>query len=112
MKTELGISIPGPAVSESDVAQMCHALAGRGWIKANVLCALLEVDDRVIRAIASASKGRIISGQNGYLLFDSSTAIGDADRAACKLEAQAKAELNRAREIRLRIHRYAREVAA
>lgn len=112
MKTELGLTIAAPSVTKQDVERVCEMLAGIGWQRGANLCGALDLDDRTLRAIAEASEGAIISGQQGYRLFDRSTPIGDADRAASWLESQARKMILRASSIRRRIHRYAREVAA
>lgn len=57
-----------PAVSEMDLAWMMNELRGRGWVTAADLGARDEAAKRVLRAIASASKAQIVSGQKGYRL--------------------------------------------
>lgn len=47
---------------------MIAALHGTGWRTARDLGARKESDKRVLRAIAEASEGQIISGQKGYKL--------------------------------------------
>ncbi len=112
MKTELGITIESPAVSESDVHLLAGFLNGKGWVRAKEIETALGIDDRVIRAVAEFSRGAVISGQKGYRYFDRSTPIGEADHAASWMESQARKMLKRAGDIRRRIHSYAREVAA
>lgn len=112
MKTELGLSIAAPTVSQADVDRVREMLAGIGWQRGANLCGALGIDDRTLRAIAEASDGAIISGQQGYRHFDRSTPIGEADRAASWLESQARKMILRASSIRRRIHRYAREQVA
>ena len=111
MNTELGIIIAGPVVSPEEVEQVCEYLRGKGWLRAAALDAALEFDDRKMRAIAEASDGRILSGQTGYRLFDGSTPLDEADRAAAWLESQGKKMLKRGAAIRRRFHRYAQEQA-
>jgi hypothetical protein len=100
-----------PKVSAEEVDALCAFLAGKGWVKAKEIEAQIEVDDRRMRVIAEVADGRIISGQKGYKLFDRSTPIGEADEAACRIEAMCKKGLLHAAAIRRRIHRYARERA-
>jgi hypothetical protein len=57
-----------PAVSQMDLGWMLDALRGKGWLHASDLGADTEAAKRKIRAIARASKGEIISGQQGYHL--------------------------------------------
>lgn len=108
MTTELGLRLPAPAVTTADVDRLCAALAGHGWMTAATLRTLHGYNDRELRAIAEASAGRVLSGQSGYRLFDATTPLGEADRAAAWLESQAKKMLGRAAAIRRRVHSYGR----
>lgn len=110
MKTELGMRIEGPEVKPSEVDAMCEFLRGKGWLRAADIQEATGTGDRKMRAIAEHSDGRIISGQSGYRFLDRSTPIDEVDAAASWLEGQAKRMLDRARAIRRRYHRYAREV--
>lgn len=93
-----------PAVSEIDLSWMISALQGRGWLTAADLGARSEGEKRVLRAIASASKARIISGQQGYRLGLEAT-LPEIDRARANLLSQ-KIELERRiAEIDRLIHR-------
>lgn len=112
MTTELGFKIAGPAVDAADVDRLCEWLAGAGWVTSRILTARSGGNDRYLRACAEASDGRILSGQNGYRLFDVSTPLEEADRAASWLESQARKMLARAGKIRGRYHRYSREGVA
>jgi hypothetical protein len=58
----------GPIVSEFQVDTMIAALRGKNWQTARALGARKENDRRILRAIAEASEGQIISGQKGYKL--------------------------------------------
>lgn len=58
----------GPVVEKFHVDTMIAALRGNGWRTAKALGARKEADKRVLRAIAEASEGQIISGQKGYKL--------------------------------------------
>lgn len=56
----------GPEVEKFHVDEMTAALRGNGWRTAKALgAARTEADKRVLRAIAEASEGQIISGQKG-----------------------------------------------
>lgn len=111
MKTELGIVLQatGPEVTAEEVDALCRHLGERGWVLARVLAEELKCSDRHLRVCAEHSNGRIISGQKGYRLFDRSTPLEDADRAASWLESQAKRMLTRAGQIRRRYHSYGRD---
>ena len=83
---------------------LLDALDGHGWRSARELTAALGTDDRTIRAMAAASDGRIISGQQGYHL--TRTASVDAvNHAASWLEHQADQMRKRAYAIRQNLHR-------
>jgi len=88
---------------------MCEFLAGKGWLKAAEIAEAKQVDDRKMRVIAEHSDGRILSGQKGYRLFERSTPLEEADRAASWLESQGRKMLLRGAAIRRVYHRYARE---
>lgn len=109
MKTELGIRIAGPEVEPAEIEAMILFLRGKGWLKASEIEAAIAVGDRKMRVLAEHSDGRILSGQNGYRLFDQSTPLGEADQAASWLESQGKKMLLRGAAIRRRYHRYARD---
>ena len=85
------------------VAALSDLLRGSGWQTAKQL-ARHGFNDRALRAIASASKGQIISGQKGYALISEAT-VEEANHAAAWLEHQAKAMTERAYEIRRAMHR-------
>ncbi len=114
MKTELGLVIHAPAVSDDDIARLCEWLAGKGWVRASeIVPNCIGLDDRMLRAIASASGGRILSGQKGYRIFDDTTPIGEAEHAADWIRSQARKMDKRASEIERLIHnRRQRERAA
>lgn len=86
------------------VAPLIVALTGTGWRSARNLARDLVTDDRTIRAAASLSAGRIISGQRGYCLIEEAT-VDEANHAAAWLEHQARAMADRARAIRRAMHR-------
>lgn len=72
---------------------MVEELRGRGWMTAADLGAKDEAHKRVLRAIASASKAQIISGQKGYRLGLEAT-LPEIDQARANLLSQ-KVELER-----------------
>lgn len=82
-----------PAVSDMDLAWMVGALRGNEWMTAADLGAKDEAAKRVLRAIASASKAQIISGQKGYRLGLEAT-LPEIDTARANLLSQ-KMELER-----------------
>lgn len=53
-------------VTQEDVENFVGHLVGRGWIKAKQLYNDLGLNDRHIRALAEASRGRVVSGNQGY----------------------------------------------
>ncbi len=95
-----------PEVSQDQIDLLTSFLAGKGWVKACSIDAELDLDERDIRAIAEASDGLIISGPGcpGYKLLTGAAEIADVDRAACRLESQAKRMLHRANSLRRRAH--------
>lgn len=108
---DLGLKIAGPDVKPAEIDAVCGHLRGRGWLKMSEIEQALKIHDRKMRAIAEHSDGRILSGQSGYCLFDKTTPLEDADRAAGWLEAQGRKMLLRGAAIRRRYHRYARDRA-
>lgn len=63
----------GPIVAKLHVETMITNLRGRGWQTSKQLGALSEADKRILRAIAEASEGEILSGQKGYMLTREAT---------------------------------------
>lgn len=94
---DLPMTQKAPETSEDDVENLCRLLAGRGWVLARNVD--LGCSDRYIRALANASKGRIISGQLGYKLTREATAE-ECAHAENWLRHQAKAMMDRAMAIR------------
>ena len=94
---------PAPAVSREDVSWVVQYLAGNGWQTAAQLKARLYFNDRKLRAIASASEGRIISGQKGYALIEEAT-VEEARHAAAWLRHQGNLMIRRAHEIEQAMH--------
>lgn len=91
-----------PVVSDQAVARLIEALHNAGWRTAKQLRDLGS--ERQLRAWASASEGRIISGQQGYALIEACT-VEEANHAAAWLEHQSTAMAKRAAEIRRAMHR-------
>lgn len=108
---DLPVKAPVPEVTPGEIDALCEFLQGKGWLNAQTLKNMLGLDERAIRTLAEHSDGRIISGQKGYRLFDRTTPLEEADRAAGWLESQGKKMLMRGAAIRRRYHRYAREVS-
>jgi hypothetical protein len=51
------------------VAALVEWLSGRGWVKArDIMAAFPSWNERAVREVASDSRGRILSGQQGYKL--------------------------------------------
>jgi len=65
----------GPKVLDSDVAKMLQILAGNGWLTSGQIQALTEWQERYVRAVANASRGRVLSypGSPGYKLTREAT---------------------------------------
>jgi hypothetical protein len=105
-QTELPIKIrKGPGVDENDsrIDRLIDFLEGKDWMTADEISVATKWNDRLIRALASNSKGRILSGQSGYKLTLQSTPE-ERDHAIAFLTSQAKEMLKRAIEIG-KIHR-------
>ena len=102
---ELKIKTPAPEVSDADVELLCRRLFQRDWVFARQLREEFGYNDRVLRAIAAASDGRIISGQKGYRLLDSAACFEDAERSAAWLISQGQEMISRGYAIRRRAHR-------
>jgi len=95
---------PAPA----EIAALITWLRGRGWVTARQISEQLGMEDRKVRECAEHSDGEILSGPGcpGYCAFTGETSLGDANRAALRLESQAAKMLDRAKTIRRRLHRY------
>ena len=104
---DLALKLAPPDVTPEEIESLCTHLRGRGWLLSRILMDELHLDDRKLRIIAEYSDGRILSGQKGYRLFDGSTPLDEADRAAAWLESQARKMLLRGAAIRRRYHRFA-----
>lgn len=106
---ELDFKHQPPKTSGDEVEAVCAFLAGKGWMKAAVIEAEIEISDRRMRRIAEKSDGRILSGQKGYRLLDGATPIEEADHAANWLISQGRNMIRRGVAVRRRYHHYARE---
>ena len=65
----------GPVVSQDEVERMIFFLKDRGWMTAKRIGEALQLGERRIRAIAQASKGHILGGQDGYRLTFQATLV-------------------------------------
>jgi len=87
-----------------DVEMLIFLLEGKGWMPASSVASFAADDfgctwgERVVRALAAASDGRVISGQLGYRLTTEAT-IAEVQHAADWLRHQAKEMTRRAVEI-------------
>lgn len=109
---ELDFSHRPPQVSCDQVDALCAYLTGKGWVKATTIESEAEISERHVRRLAERSDGRILSGQKGYRLFDSSVTLDEADHAANWLISQGKTMIRRGLAIRRRFHQFARKPAA
>jgi hypothetical protein len=97
---DLAAKLAGPMIAVlRTLARWQTARDLKGWIP--------ELDDRVARAIAQRSQGRIVSGNKGYCLL---AYASDAEIVACedRLLAQARQMRRRVMEIRKRRESHAR----
>jgi hypothetical protein len=79
------------------VNELCGLLRGRGWLMARELMALRPGwTERAIRAIASASGGRVVSGPGmpGYCLHDE-VALDEMEHAGRSLISQGRTMMRR-----------------
>ncbi len=109
---ELNFSQRPPKPSVDEVEAVCAFLAGKGWIKASQIETEIEINDRRMRVIAEKSDGRILSSHEGYRLFEPTTSMAEAERAANRLISQGKKMIMRGVAIRRRFHRFAHEPKA
>lgn len=99
---QLSFESPAPRVTSAEVAVLIAVLSGQGWVTAKQLWA--SWTDRQLRALASASEGRIVSGQRGYALIEAVT-VEEANHAAAWLRHQGTKMIQRAYEIEQAMHR-------
>lgn len=81
-----------------DGAQLAVWLRGKGWQTAAAIERALGFDDRYMRRIANASRGHVISGQEGYRLTLEAS-LPEIDHARNALLSQARDMERRAIEI-------------
>jgi hypothetical protein len=81
------------ALQPEQLESLIRTLAGRGWLTRKQLERETDYSDRTIRALANASDGQIISGQQGYRLTREAT-LDEIKHAAGWLKHQA-AEMQR-----------------
>jgi hypothetical protein len=96
---QLELSLPQPRadlVAPEEIAEMIAFLNGQDWVKARLFP--VGWTERRIRAVASASKGRVISGQQGYKLTLQAT-IDEVTKARNWLLGQAEEMRRRVAEI-------------
>jgi len=89
--------------SAPDVDALVRVLTHKGWTTARDLRGA-GWNDRELRALAAASAGRIVSGQQGYCLIEEAT-VEEARHAAAWLRHQAAAMTRRAADIERAMHR-------
>jgi hypothetical protein len=65
----------GPKISETDVGKLLQFLAGNGWLAGRQIQAVLGWQERYLRGVANASRGRVLSypGSPGYKLTKEAT---------------------------------------
>ena len=80
-------------------AAFLDALADGGWHKGRELSQRLRTNERVLRRMASASGGSVISGQSGYRLTRAAT-NAEIDHAEDWLKHQGMSMIKRAFAIR------------
>jgi len=109
---ELALKLPEPAVSTAEIEQLVAVLreAG-GWVTAREISAKLggEIDERTVRAIASAACPAIVSfpGSRGYKLWQLCT-VAEIHHCIEAIESQARDMLKRAVLYRQAYHRRSR----
>lgn len=85
-----------PKISILQIERLIQILEGHGWTDSHNCCRLMQLPDtfanrRIIRAIAEASEGQILSGNDGYKLTCEATkeershAINRLKSQACKM---------------------------
>lgn len=105
---ELDFSHRPPPVSADQVDALCAYLEGKGWVKASMIEAEIEIDERKVRRLAEKSDGRILSTNRGYRLFDEKVTLEDAHDAADRLISQGRNMIKRGISIRRRYHQFRR----
>lgn len=95
----------GPKIRRFQIDELIAQLRGKDWQTAKDLGCRSESDKRVLRALAEASDGQIISGQKGYKLTLEAT-LPEIDAAAAWLKHQGEAMIRRYSEIQRVRHRH------
>ena len=93
-----------PDTDEQSLAVFKAYLRDRGWVLSKLIALDLKLKDRDCRALAEASKGEIIGGQQGYKLTSQATPE-EIHHATASLESRATKMARRAQEIRRASHR-------
>jgi hypothetical protein len=107
-QTELSftpLSILSCRRSAEDLARRMHDCLSQHnrWVTRREMASLADLNDRECRLARQHSKGKILSGQNGYKLTECATR-NEIVRAAATLESQAKIMLDEARELWKYLH--------
>jgi hypothetical protein len=95
-----------PDTDDARLAVLKAYLRDRGWVNARTIAADIKLNDRDARALAEASAGAILSGQQGYKLTSQATP-DEVHHATAWLESQARKMAQRAQRIRQYFHRSA-----
>lgn len=95
----------GPKIRRFQVDKVIALLRGKDWQTSKQLGCASETDKRILRAIADASEGQIISGQKGYKLTAEAT-LAEIDAAAGWLKHQGEEMIRRYTEIQRVRHRH------
>lgn len=85
--------------TKDDVEGFVELLCGRGWVHAHVLVAELNINKRHLRALAEASKGRVISGNQGYRVTSEAASL-EVDTCCDRLGSQGRRMIDRCSNIR------------
>ena len=101
-QTDFSVHLFRSGEDDSRLDELRALLEERGWLTASQISAATGWNDRVIRQLAEASRGEIMSGQKGYRLTREASA-DERDHSAAWLESQARKMLVRAHRIR-RVH--------
>lgn len=81
------------------VGELLDFLHERGWVSGREICASKQWTERLVRLLAAASVGQVLSGQRGYKLTREASP-DELHHATAWLESQAKQMSERAGQIR------------
>lgn len=96
VQPELQLKTPAPLTTAAEQDELVALLRGRGWMTMREIASEHPGwSDRHIRAIASESGGRIVSGQHGYKLTLECTPE-EVHHATAWLRSQARVMTDRA----------------